>query len=271
MLAGAPSPSQASTLVANIRRFLDGVGAPAAIHGPARIGSTLVPAANDPAVTEHSSHSGGVQNNADYQAGVWFAVNGWTTCGLSSLDGEVPHAADYAWSEFIRNTLATHAAVYPNAWDGILSVDDMCWGFYSEHPERCGNGLSTTYDTQIMHEPAWSLWDAINLAGIEPEADGYRIDPHPPMRYFSLRLPLAGVSYEPSRVRGYFRPEAAANVLVHVKVPTGVNPARVITWVAGQRVAHTTSDGVVTFPAELAAHSATDWALTWKTGAARAC
>ncbi len=52
ILAGAPSPSQANTLVANIRRFLDGVGAPSSLGGPARFGTAQVPARADPGVTE---------------------------------------------------------------------------------------------------------------------------------------------------------------------------------------------------------------------------
>src|SRR6476620_8198318 len=49
LLAGAASPSQQATLMANIRRFLGGVGAP---HGPAAFGSTQIPGRGDPDVTE---------------------------------------------------------------------------------------------------------------------------------------------------------------------------------------------------------------------------
>ena len=45
ILAGVPSRSQARRLVANIRRFLTGIGAPAALGGPAKIGSAQSPAA----------------------------------------------------------------------------------------------------------------------------------------------------------------------------------------------------------------------------------
>ena len=52
ILAGAPDRAQANKVVANIRRFLTGVGAPG---GPAHIGSAQSPAADDPAVSEHTS------------------------------------------------------------------------------------------------------------------------------------------------------------------------------------------------------------------------
>ena len=50
ILAGAPDGDQAATLVANIRRFLTGIGAPG---GPSQIGSAMAPARNDPEITEN--------------------------------------------------------------------------------------------------------------------------------------------------------------------------------------------------------------------------
>src|SRR5207237_1740396 len=50
ILAAAPSAKQARTLVANIRRFLTGVGAPRQLHGPAKTGSSQSPSTDDPEV-----------------------------------------------------------------------------------------------------------------------------------------------------------------------------------------------------------------------------
>ena len=112
--------------------------------------------------------------------------------------------ARYALDEFARNTLAAHAAAFPDHWDGILSVDDVCNSFHaSDDPAKCGNGLSTSYEGQIMHQPAWSLYDATKLAGIEPTAAGYTIGPHLPSRTFSLRFPDVGVAYSRRQARGY--------------------------------------------------------------------
>jgi hypothetical protein len=262
MLAGAPTRAQAVTLVHNIRRFLDGIGAPAAVHGPARIGSSLTPAANDPAVTERTSRGVG-DNNANYVGGVWFAVNGWLTWGLGALDGVVPRATQYAWSELVRNTLATHASVFPRAWDGLLSVDDVCWSYYSSHPDRCGNGLTSSYDTQILHQPAWSLFDVIKLAGIDPTAEGYTIDPHLPFSRFSVRLPLVGVSYEARRVAGYIKPLSGGTLTLQVRIPRGAKPANVHVWANGRAAAPAISDGYARFALRTAAHQAADWAITW--------
>ena len=75
-----------------------------------------------------------------------------------ALDGIVPGAREYAFDELERNTLAVRATVYPKHWDGILSVDDACRSWYSTNPAQCGVGLSSAYNTQIMHQPAWSLF-----------------------------------------------------------------------------------------------------------------
>ena len=206
ILAGAPTKKQARTLVANHRRFLGGVGAPAVVNGPSKIGSSLSPASNDPDVTERSQPPGGVgDNNAIYVGGTWFDVNGWLTWSLGELDGIVPNARDYAWDEYTRNTLATHATAFPDHWAGTISIDDVCYSYYSSRPEQCGNDLYRDYDGQITEQPTWMVMDAIRLAGITPTAAGYRIAPHLPFETFSLRLPRIGVAASPGMLRGYVR------------------------------------------------------------------
>jgi hypothetical protein len=208
MLAGVPDAQQAKTLVANIRRFLTGIGAPG---GPARIGSSQSPSADDPDVTEIdiAGNAGVGDNHAVYVGGQWFAINGWLVWGLAHLDGIVPGARRYAFDEFKRNTLAVRATVYPDHWNGILSVDDACRSWYSTDPQRCGVGLSSAYSTQIMHQPAWSLFDIVKLAGVEPTEKGYEITPHLPLKRFSVKLPNVGVWRGRRGLHGYVVPQAS--------------------------------------------------------------
>jgi hypothetical protein len=264
ILAGAPTRTKARTLVANHRRFLGGVGAPAVVHGPSRIGSSLSPASNDPDVTERSQPPGGVgDNNANYVGGTWFDVNGWLTWALGELDGVVPKARDYAWDEYTRNTLANHAAQFPDHWAGTISVDDVCYAYYSSRPEQCGNDLYRTYDGQITEQPTWMVMDAIRLAGVTPTAAGYRIAPHLPFETFSLRLPRIGVAAVPGELRGYVRVERAGKVELRVRVPPAARRPR--TWANGRRVGHRTVRGDVVFRLDTTTTEAADWAVTWKT------
>jgi len=270
MLAGAPSPDHARTLVANIRRFLTGVGAPPQLHGPAMIGSSQSPSANDPEVTEQSQPPVGAfvgTHNAVWVGGTWYAINGALAWGLGTLQGVVPHAVDYAFDEFQRNTLAAHATAYPKHWDGVISVDDVCRSFYSDSPERCGTGLSSAYEGQIMHQPAWSLFDAIKLAGIQPTTDGYAIAPHLPFAHFSLRFPNVGVAYEDGAARGYVTPQRDGSIALDVKLPPEADPASVVTWADGGRVTHSVSGGSAHFRLAGRAGAPGNWAITWGTNA----
>jgi Glycosyl hydrolase 36 superfamily, catalytic domain/Glycosyltransferase family 36 len=258
ILAGAPSPRQARELVATFRRYLTGIGAPAATGAPAKIGSSQSPAANDPAVTEHSHPTtGGIGANAAvFPGGSWYAVNGWWAWGLSTLADVVPHAGQYAFSEFERNTLAAHASAYPAHWDGISSVDDVCHSFYSPTPASCGAGLTTAYEGQVMHQPAWSLFDAIRLAGIDPTATGYEIRPELPFARFSLALPEVGVRYGIRTASGYIVTAATGSVTMAVEPPTG-NRWRV--YADGRVTAAAHHGGLLIFRLPVRSGRATTW------------
>ena len=265
ILSGAPNRQRATRLVANIRRFLDGVGAPPQVHGPSRIGSSLSPASNDPDVTERSSPPGGVgDNNANYVGGVWFDVNGWLTWALGELDGVVPGARRYAWSEYTRNTLATHATAFPDHWAGTISVDDTCYAYYASRPAQCGNDLYRQYDGQITEQPTWMVMDAIRLAGVTPTRRGYRVAPRLPFRRFSLRLPRIGVAAGAGQLRGYVRPVESGPIELRVRLPDGLMPRAVTAWAGGRAVEHRLAGRTVFFRLQGRADSAADWAVTWR-------
>jgi hypothetical protein len=257
ILAGIPSASQANTLVANIRRFLTGIGAPG---GPSKIGSAESPAADDPEVTEHSEPPGS-EGNAVFVGGVWYALNGWLTWSLGTLDGVVPNARQYAFSELVRNTLAAHATAFPDSWDGILSVDDSCHAWYAPDPSQCGVGLSTSYDTQIPHQDAWTLWDLIELAGISSTENGFRIVPHLPMKRFDVRFQGAGVASAPGLLRGYLRPQASSNLVMLVAPPPGTKPHDAIAFANGKRVRSQIQGGLIRFVLRTTAGRAANWAV----------
>jgi hypothetical protein len=259
LLSGTPSPDQARTLVANIRRYLTGIGGPG---GPAVIGSSQSPARNDPDVTETTVYSGLGSNNAVYVGGVWYAINGWLTWALGELDGMVPGARELALDEFERNTLTAHADAFPKHWNGVTSVDDACRAHYDSEPNRCGVGLSTAVAGWIMHQPAWSLFGAIRLAGLTPTRAGYRIAPHLPVEDFSLRLPQIGIARHGNALRGYLRPEAGGGLTLRVRLPEGARTPRA--FAGGARVSAVVEDGELVFDAPTQAGRTTDWAVTYR-------
>jgi hypothetical protein len=185
-------------------------------------------------------------------------VNGWLTWALGQAAGTVPNARSYAFDELQRNTLAAHAHAYPGNWDGVLSVDDACRSWYSAQPGLCGFGSKHRFNTQNMHQPAWSLFDTIKLAGIEPEARGYSIDPRLPLKRFSLRLPGAGVAVTPRVIRGYVRVATSRALRMRVTVP---QTRHVTVFAAGRRVAFHPAGGAVEFRLPVTRGRDANWAV----------
>lgn len=265
ILAGAPSPGQAATLAANIGRYLDGTGAPAIVHGPDRIGTSLSPARDDPGVTETTRlpGTGEGDNNAVYPGGTWYEPDGWLTWAYASLDGEVPGSRSLAFDEYVRSTLADHAAAYPNQWVGITSVDDTCWSFYSSDPSRCGGVLGiTNYEGQNTEQPEWMVMDALTLAGVTPTEKGYQVSPQFPFSNFTVRFPTIGVGGQGSTLQGYIRPLATGRLLLQVAVPRGAT--EVTCTVAGSVVRATVSSKWVTFPVGAQRDRSVNWSVSWR-------
>jgi hypothetical protein len=222
ILAGAPTPSQADTLVDNIRRYLDGIGAPSIVHGPDRIGTSLSPARDDPGVKETTTlpGTGEGNNNAVFPGGTWYEPDGWLTWAYATLDGEVPGARSLAFNEYLRTTLADHAAAYPTEWVGTTSIDDACWSFFSTNPGQCGGVLGiTNYEGQNTEQPEWMVMGALTLAGVTPTETGYQLSPHFPFSTFSLRFPTIGVAGGSRSLQGYVHPLATGTLVMRVAVP----------------------------------------------------
>ncbi len=261
ILAGAPSASQAAVLVHNIRRFLTGIGAPASLGGPARIGSAISPAARDPGVTEAPTGGAATFDGASqYIGGVWFDVDGWLTWALTDLDGVVPGAARDAWSEYTRDTLAAHAHAFPHHWDGTISIDDACNAFYAHHPATCGIKLYNDYEGQITEQPTWMVMNAIHFAGVTPTEHGFLVTPH--LSRISLRMPQVGVARSARLIRGYFRIARRERLTIAVgDVPSGAR--HVQSWAGGRLVAHRLAHRLVVFTLPARAGRAADWAVSW--------
>jgi hypothetical protein len=109
-----------------------------------------------------------------------------------------------------------------------------------------------------MHQPAWSLFDAIKLAGVEPTAGGYTIDPRLPMPDFELRLPNVAVAYARGRVSGSVTATGAGTLRMRVAgAPDGG-----VVRVNGRRVASARDGRFTTFALEARAGRAARWKIS---------
>src|SRR5262245_10016382 len=112
-----------------------------------------------------------------------------------------------------------------------------------------------------MHQPAWSLFDTIGLAGIEPTRAGYRIDPELPMSSISLRLTRVGVAYSPGVARGYLRPAGHGRLKMVVSLPRGARAANAHAFVDGRRVTVRVARRQARFTLRADGGKPVDWAL----------
>ncbi len=259
LAAGIPTPPQQQRLMANVKRYLDGFGAPRQLHGPSKIGPMELPAKDDPGVGEQSTSA--------YFPGrdMWWFVDGPAVWAFLQQSRTLPGAAAYAWSIFRRFTLASHAASYPNDWSGVISADDTCAGFTGPAPGQCGLGISGApqlqggYSTQITHSAAWTLFDAFKLAGIEGDPAGYSIEPHLPVQNFTVRTRTLGVTYAAGLAEGYVRPLTSGTVGFTIRLPAG-NGAPVVR-ANGRSVKAGIGGGQATFDARATAGRTLTWSI----------
>jgi hypothetical protein len=225
----------------------------------------MAPGSSDPGASEQNEPE--LNSSREFPGGAWFALNGQMTWALAELDGVVPGASADAWDEFTRNTLAVHATAFPEHWDGVISVDDECASYYQSPPSSCGIGLATGagavngYDTQIMHQPAYSLFDLLKLAGVEATQAGYEVVPHLPMRTFDVRLANVGVAEQPNLIRGYVT-TSGGDVQMRVAPPSGVAPNGVSVFAGRTQVSYTVVEGLVQFTLPTTAGRPADWAVS---------
>jgi hypothetical protein len=271
ILARIPSPEQAAKLVANIRRFLTGVNAPAGLGAPSKIGSAQVPARRDPDVTETHQHVYGPLGAAWIGGTVWFDLNGWLTWSLASLDGEIPKAREYAWDQYLRNTLANHATQFPDRWDGIISTDDTCVAYYGKDTSRCGLGFREAprgghvfdWEGQNCEQPTWLVMNSIQLAGIEATESGFTIYPHFPLDHFSLSFPQVGLEAGRHALAGYVRTVRGSELVMKIHLPELARGKKLEVRIGTQRVKTSAEGNWVHFTVHTKPASRADWSVSW--------
>jgi len=272
ILARVPSREQTIKLVGNIRRFLTGVNAPAGLGGPSRIGSAQVPARLDPEVTETHQHVYGALGAGWLGGTSWFDLNGWLTWSLASVDGEIPHAREYAWDEYLRNSLAQHATQFPNRWDGITSTDDTCVAYYGEDVSRCGLGFQETpgishmfdWEGQNCEEATWLVMNSIQLAGIASTQRGFTIFPHLPLDHFSLAFRRVGLEAGSRALRGYVRPVQGGDLVFRVHLSEEARGQFLDVRAGNQPVASRVDGDWVEFTLHVEADRRAVWSVSWR-------
>ncbi|MBK7972979.1 MAG: hypothetical protein IPK07_06755 [Deltaproteobacteria bacterium] len=203
MIARAASGERLDTLVTSIREPLD---------DPSPVGAPLT--------------AGGQ---------VWPAVSQLLTWGYTRASDEL------AWRSLDRHALYTRAETFPENWIGIWTGPDAL-------ESRGSGGTWTSPVTPMTDFPAINqnphammLLALLRVAGIEPSADGLRIDPHLPRDSYVLDLPLVRLDVDATRIALTYRPivDGSRTFRVRIAAETGSWPVTV----DGREVTTPVADG----------------------------
>jgi len=203
IIGGAATPQQARTLV----QALD-----EKVRRPSPLGAML----HSKGVPKMSVTLGDGTN-----AGVWPSINGTLIWALAKVD------AQRAWDEWKKNSLARHAATYPEIWYGIWSGPDTYNSVLSQHPgetmrqeDMGGLGMSwVDFPVMNMHPHAWPLYSAVKLFATEFSKEGVELAPALPVDSYRFESPLLGLAKSSQGYEGWYAPLGAGRWTVALRLP----------------------------------------------------
>lgn len=191
LLGGCATPSQINLLVDAIDELA---------RKPSPIGA-LLQSQPDPTMKDEA----GIGTNG----GIFASINGTLIWALAQVNGAM------AWDEWKKNTLARHAAVYPDFWYGIWSGPDAYNSVLSKSPGATG----PDFPVMNMHPHAWPLYSATRLLGLEFTPGGLSFQPDLPLSEFEFSAPLLGFRRFSGGYSGWYAPATAGRWDVAVTLP----------------------------------------------------
>lgn len=188
LLGGCATPDQVKTVVQSMNDLA---------RNPSPIGA-LLQNQPDPTMKDEA----GVGTNG----GIFASINGTLIWSLAQVNGSL------AWDEWKKNTLARHAAVYPDFWFGIWSGPDAYNSVLAKNPGDTG----PDFPVMNMHPHAWPLYSATKLLGLEFNSDGISFHPDLPLPEYEFSSTLLGFRRFPGGYSGWYAPTVAGRWSVAV-------------------------------------------------------
>jgi len=191
IIGGSATPEQTRTLVTSLNELM---------RNPSPIGA-LLQSQPDPTMKDEP----GTGTNG----GVFAAISGTLIWALALVDGNL------AWDEWKKNTLARHAAVYPDMWFGIWSGPDA----YDSVLAKNAGGTGPDFPVLNMHSHAWPLYSASKLLGLEFVEHGVNFHPGIPLPQYEFASPLLGFSKTKEGYSGWYAPLRPGNWTIELVLP----------------------------------------------------
>ncbi|HTP87045.1 MAG TPA: hypothetical protein VMJ34_08855 [Bryobacteraceae bacterium] len=214
ILGGATTPEQTRTLI----RAMD-----EQLRKPSTIGAIQITVSPDTAAASTMSAPGTSVNG-----GVWPSLNQTLVWALAAA-GE----GRMAWDEWLKNTLARHAAVYPEIWYHNWSGSDCLNSAASKQPgETVNSGFLryTAWPVGNLHSHAPTMYSLAKVLGLEFGERGVRWAPVAPLETFRFESPLVGLVKTAAGYEGWYAPAEAGEWEIALALPVKeakVNGARV--------------------------------------------
>ena len=217
IIGGVTTPDQTSQLVRTVDENL---------RQPSPIGAMQMDKSDD------SSANRMIGAGTAVNGGVWPSLNQTLIWALALVNPQM------AWDEWKKNSLARHAAVYPDIWYGVWSGPDTFNSIVSSKPgETIHQQFMSWTDWPVMnlHTHACSLYSLARLLGVEFVEDGVRLRPGLPLESYSFESPLLGVSKSKSGYEGWYAPAAPGEWTLHITLPESGAGQRMDAEINGKR------------------------------------
>ena len=211
-------------------------------------------------------------------AGIWPSINGTLIMALAKIDGEM------AWDEWVQNSLARHAELYPEIWYGTWSGPDTYNSVLSKIPggtafkddekeEEKGETdgkiktadlisvLWTDFPVMNMHPHAWPLYNITSLLGIQYTPVGFSMRPVIPFEEYFFKSPLLGFEKSKGKITGWYHPQVEGEWKISIELSDEEITQELSLSVNGKSHSLTKNKNQVEFSGESKANSPLRWEL----------
>jgi len=193
------------------------------------------------------------------RGGIWFAINGPGAFALAK------HNPEMGYAELKKNTLAWHAMEYPELWYGIWSGPDSFNSVFSDRPgqtwlESKITGGPSLFPVMNNNSHGPMMWGLARMAGFNPSAEGYLIDPLIPLPRCKLETQMLGIEKSPDKISGYFIFKSSGWMTMRVKPPRGMGE-KLTALVDGKESISKMENGMINFPLTYQAGKRVEWAV----------
>jgi hypothetical protein len=159
--------------------------------------------AKQSSIGPEAAAAGMFEPGTSVNGGIWPSLNATLIWALATVDGRM------AWDEWLKNTFARHAEVYPDIWYSTWSGPDVLSSAQSRNPGETTNNPEnrwTDWPVFNLHSHACSLYSLAKLMGVEFRERGLRLAPVVPLDRYRFDSPLLGLAKTAKSYEGWYAP-----------------------------------------------------------------